>query len=84
MDSLVHTSRCEWFWIFIANLGLDELNDAESGISRKVADSIDRFIWRTYFRDGRGGMFPLRNPEHDQRKIEIWYQFAEYLVDQEL
>lgn len=75
----------EWFWIFISNLGLEELNDAAAGISRKAADAVDRFIWRTYRRDGNGGgLFPLKNTDHDQRKIELWYQFFEYLEDQEL
>ena len=74
----------EWFWIFLTNLKLAELNDASTGISQKVSDILDKFIWRTYQKNGLGGMFPLTNPVHDQRKVELWYQFSEYLVDQEL
>lgn len=73
-----------WFWIFMENLDLDELNDAGTYDSRVTADILDQFLWRTYSRKGEGGLFPLRNPEHDQRKIEIWYQFCEYLVDREI
>lgn len=72
-----------WFWIFMGNLGLDDLTDAATGVARKVENTLDPFLWRTYLRDGRGGLFPLRNAEHDQREIEIWYQFCEWLVDQE-
>lgn len=74
----------EWFWEFIDNLGLTKFNDARTGSSQRVTEIIDRFVWRTYRPDGKGGLFPLRHPEHDQRKVEIWYQFCEYLVDHDL
>jgi hypothetical protein len=73
----------EWFWIFMTNLGLDELSDASKGIARKVANVLDVFVWRTYQRDGTGGLFPLRNAEHDQRKVELWYEMCAYLVELE-
>jgi len=78
------TSARQWFWIFIENLGLRELTDAKRGFSQYVCDIVDRFIWRTYAPNGEGGLFPLRHPKHDQRQVEIWYQFCEYLIDQEL
>lgn len=74
----------EWFWIFMENLGLEDLNDAHNGITQRVTEVLDRFIWRTYGPNGLGGLFPLSKSDHDQRKVEIWYQFCEYLVDQEL
>jgi hypothetical protein len=72
-------SSREWFWIFLENLGLSELSDNKEDISRLVSVIMDDFIWRTYRRNGRGGMFPLKHPHSDQRKVEIWYQFYEYL-----
>lgn len=72
-----------WFWIFIENLGLRDCNDACRHISERVNAVMDQFIWRTYRYNGHGGMFPLRYPEHDQRETEIWYQFCQYLVEQE-
>jgi hypothetical protein len=74
----------DWFWRFMENLNLDYMNDAATDISRIVGDTIDRLVWRTYRRDGSGGLFPLRKSDNDQRKIEIWYQFCEYLIDQEI
>ncbi len=71
----------DWFWEFISNLGLDKQTD-------KVFDSelvemiLDEFIWRTYSPNGDGGLFPIGNPSDDQRNIEIWYQWCEYMVDQ--
>lgn len=77
-------SSREWFWRFMENLGLAGFNDARGNISRRVGEVVENFMWRTYRRDGRGGLFPLRNTPNDQRKVEIWYQFCEYLIDQDL
>lgn len=74
-------STREWFWIFLENLGLSDLNDAADDIVLKANESLDIFIWRAYDSSGHGGLFPIKNTRHDQRKIEIWYQFCEYLVD---
>lgn len=75
----------EWFWIFLDNLGLSEMTDARSNVSERVYEAMDTFVWRTYHSNGDGGgMFPLHSPEHDQREVEIWYQFCEWLVDQGL
>ena len=74
----------EWFWIFIENLNLDNLTDATRHISQKTAEVLDKFVWRTYSRNGDGGLFPLNNADHDQRKVEVWYQFCAYLVDREI
>ena len=34
---------------------------------------------REYSDNGHGGLFPLKNPKKDQRKVEIWYQMTEYI-----
>lgn len=76
-----------WFWTMVDNLKLADLNDAsarEFNISEIVHDVLDQFLWRTYRDDGEGGLFPLQNPSHDQREVEVWYQFCEYLVDQNI
>jgi hypothetical protein len=74
----------EWFWEFLRNLGLDEMHDASGVEPQDVAEILDRFIWRTYDKFGRnGGMFPLSHSPVDQRKQELWFQFCEYLIDQD-
>lgn len=74
----------DWFWMFMDNLGLRYLNDAMEDITQIVYEAMDTFIWRTYAYDGTGGLFPMRVAKHDQREVELWYQFFEWLVDQDL
>lgn len=77
----------DWFWVFIGNLELADLNDAKSrdfNISEIVGDVLDQFLWRTYRRNGQGGLFPLRKSTQNQREVEVWYQFHAYLDDQEI
>lgn len=76
----------DWFWEFLINLGLSEFNDSvfiDNYHNLTVAERLNTFIWRTYEYNGFGGMFPIRDARHDQRKVEIWYQFCEYLIAQE-
>lgn len=77
-------SARDWFWIFLQNLRLNEFSDAREEFEQTVDDVLYRFVWRTYRRNGHGGIFPLSRPDVDQRKVEIWGQFCTYLVDQEL
>jgi hypothetical protein len=72
----------EWFWEFIGNLGLASFNDAGFNLFI-LTDILYTFIWRTYDYHGNGGMFPIRHPRRDQREVEIWYQFCDYLEEQE-
>lgn len=76
-------SARDWFWIFMNNLNLAEMSDARDGVSQTVYEVMDQFIWRTYEFNGQGGLFPLRQPKRDQRKIELWAQFFDFLVDNE-
>jgi hypothetical protein len=72
----------EWFWEMIDNVGLRESNDGNID-PNQVVDILDQLIWRTYDEHGNGSLFPLRMSAADQKHIEIWRQFCEYLVDQE-
>lgn len=72
----------KWFWRFIDNLNLKDFSDANF-IKEAVDEVLEVFIWRLYDYDGAGGLFPLKNPSKDQRETELWYQFCEYLVEQD-
>lgn len=73
-----------WFWHLIETLDLKQFNDREydDHAEEEVARTLDRVIWRTYEPNGQGGLFPLRNPTKDQRKVELWYQLNGYLLEQ--
>lgn len=73
-----------WFWHLISELGLEEFNDREYDDQAReaISNALDRVIWRTYEPNGKGGLFPLRNPAEDQRDVELWYQLNAYLLEQ--
>lgn len=70
-----------WFWEFLTNLRLNEFRRVSISDNRIIKDILDTFLWREYNPNGDGGMFPMSRSENDQRKIEIWYQFCEYVDD---
>lgn len=73
----------EWFWELLENLDLRKYNDSVHIPRATVEERLDRVIWRTYSRTGRGGLFPLRRARHDQREIELWYQMNAYLMERD-
>lgn len=73
-----------WFWHLIEMMELEQFNDREydDHAQEAIDSTLDRIIWRRYGPDGRGGLFPLRNPRQDQREVELWYQLNAYLLEQ--
>lgn len=69
-----------WFWRLLCNLGLEGYHDRSNFKAEDVEDITTRVIWRTYDESGRGGLFPLEHTTRDQRRVEIWYQLSEYLL----
>lgn len=73
----------KWFWELMENLELEQYND-NSGFPEEVVEEVlDDVIYRTYEEDGRGGLFPLKEPDQDQRGVEMWYQLNAYLMEKE-
>lgn len=69
-----------WFWCLLENLGFESYHDG-SGYSRNFVTKRMRVVMdRMYDHMGNGGLFPLRNPQEDQRKVELWYQMSAYLL----
>lgn len=74
----------QWFWLMIKNLGLEDFDDARwngNGSLICAEQTIDILVNREYDRDGTGGLFPLKKPRRDQRKVEIWYQMSAYIEE---
>jgi hypothetical protein len=72
--------EANWFWILINNLELLGCHDRSNFNPKYVEDVTSRVIWRTYDKSGHGGLFPLQRTRNDQRRVEIWYQLSEYLL----
>jgi hypothetical protein len=77
----IEMSAREWFWQFITNLRLEDYRRASFSDREAICDILDRFVMRDYEPNGDGGLFPLRRPKRDQREVEIWYQFCDYVDD---
>lgn len=77
----------DWFWILVKNAGITDCNDRayrdNPHLEHTIDHILDRVIWRKYEYNGEGGLFPLRNPERDQRQVELWYQLSAYLNERE-
>lgn len=76
----------DWFWHLLENLGITPAcADAHynNEIATRIGEALDRVIWRTYRYNGQGGLFPLRRPDKDQRKVELWYQLNAYLLERD-
>ena len=79
-----HGQTAYYFWKMMDNLGLSKLTDDRWDIANGdffVEDAVWRINQREYAADGKGGIFPLRNPHGDQRKTEIWYQMNAWLLE---
>lgn len=69
-----------WFWEMIDNLGLRSMTD-ERFDKKRVDSVIERFLNRTYGKDGTGSLFIVKDCGRDLRNVEIWYQMCWYLDD---
>lgn len=72
----------KWFWSMINNLGLRSMTDRHYDTSY-VERCIGRFLNREYERNGKGGLFIIKNAPRDVRSVDIWCQLCWYL-DEEL
>ena len=72
-----------WFWIMICNLKLDRYTDdtIDMVYTEEISRILDVMLDREYMMNGDGGLFPLKKPAHNQRRVEIWYQMNAYLVE---
>ena len=62
----------------IISLGLGSQMDYNFN-KEYVEKTVNTFLNRKYKRNGKGGLFTVRNCKHDLRKVEIWRQMSWYL-----
>ena len=73
-----------WFWHLLANVHLDASNDKNPRPPHEIDEILDDIIWRNYRLDGKGGFFPLRSPNENQKRVELWYQMSAYILENDL
>ena len=77
-DLDIGNRTAKWFWDMMTSLGLEYMDDDNFDLM-KAKEIIHIFLNREYKRNGEGGLFTIKNCEHDLRCIEIWYQMCLYL-----
>jgi hypothetical protein len=70
-----------WFWRMMENLEFVKYTDSAPYDDEEIIERLNDIIERRYDPDGRGGLFPLSNPDCDQRNVELWYQMQSYLLE---
>lgn len=74
-----------WFWKMIESIGLRDMTDAwiesnPEGAEAVMEVTVDAFLNREYFPNGKGGLFTLEDCECDLRQMEIWNQMCRFLA----
>ena len=71
----------DWFWRMVKNLGLLDYPGEYLPLELRleVTTIIQNWLNRNINYDGSGGLFPLKNPPGDERKVEFLYQMRAYL-----
>lgn len=77
-DPLYGDRSTQWFWEMVVNLNLGSMVDTRYD-KHYVDKVLFDFLHRKYERDGRGGLFRVRNYDGDMRKLEIWHQMCYFL-----
>lgn len=78
MEFLTDWAVDECFWELMDNLGVSDYNDANFD-EFDIEQALERLINRTYDKSGHGGLFPLEDPQEDQRNLQLIYQMYGYI-----
>lgn len=78
-DSDAYDGPSHFFGILMSNAGFDLYDDEDMDtIGEQVKEywqrCIDRILERKYEPDGTHGLFPVKEPERDLRRISLWQQ----------
>ena len=76
-----------WFWEMMDNTGLSKYDDETMQSSGMLGymnamEIVNMVMRRRYDYNGYPGLFPLKKPVIDQRKVEIWYQANAYFIEE--
>lgn len=78
MEEIDHTS--DHFWVFLRNLDIEKYSN-DNYKELNIRDKVEKWVRREYGKDGFGSIFPMKKPRNDMRKIEIWDQLGDYVME---
>ena len=78
MSEIDHTS--DYFWVFLRNLDVEQFENVRFN-EINVREKVEKWVRREYEKDGFGSIFPMKKPRNDMRKIEIWNQLGDYVME---
>lgn len=79
MDDPKYGNRTkQWFWEMIKSLGLKNANDRlfDEGTFNRI---MEQFLHRQYSRDGKGGLFMIKDCRDDLTDYDIFTQLCWYI-----
>ncbi len=79
-DSRIGDRTAQWFWLMLKNLGLTEYPNWRFE-KEKVDEIVKIWIFREFQKDGKGSPFPVKSGKGDQKKVEIWYQLQQFVLE---
>lgn len=68
----------QWFWKMVTSLGLGHMMDSRFD-EQYVEEVVETFLNRKYSPEGYGGLFVIRNCDHDLACVSIWNQAMWFL-----
>ena len=68
----------QWFWEMVSSLGLSGMDDHHFD-EAFVVNTLERFVDRTFMKNGCGSLFTVNDPRIDMRNLDIWYQMHAYI-----
>lgn len=77
----------EMFWDMMGNIGFSYYDTTDNSFAARpemnseLENAIEMVVYRRYSPNGEGNLFLLKNPKHDQRNVEVWYQMNQYLIE---
>ena len=80
MSDQIDYGMSNWFWRMLENAKLTDFED-EKYDDNEVCATMHLIIFRKYAKNGKGGLFPLKDEKRDWRTIELWLQMNQYLME---
>ena len=79
-DFRIGDRTAQWFWLMLKNLELIRYPNWAYD-EEKVAKIVNIWIFREFQKNGKGSPFPVKSGKGDQKKVEIWYQLQQFVLE---